>query len=148
MPWYSEYEDVRNCIITGIVFYIIYILIMKKHLTLFNIARVVAAVILLQTLFYKFTAHPESVALFTQIGMEPWGRIWTGVIELIVGLLLLFWRNLIRLWALGVIVLMIWAIYFHIIYLWINALFWMAIVVIVCACYVLWKCKSGESCDC
>jgi hypothetical protein len=48
---------------------------MKKYFTLFNIARVLAAAILLQTLFFKFTAHPESVALFTEIGMEPWGRI-------------------------------------------------------------------------
>lgn len=51
--------------------------------------RIVAAVILLQTLYFKFTAQPESVELFTKLGVEPWGRISTGVIELIAGILLL-----------------------------------------------------------
>lgn len=51
--------------------------------------RIVAAVILLQTLYFKFTAHPESVELFTKLGVEPWGRIGTGIIELITGILLL-----------------------------------------------------------
>jgi hypothetical protein len=53
--------------------------------------RVVAAVILLQTLWFKFTGHPESVALFTKLGVEPWGRIFTGIVELAAGILLL-WR--------------------------------------------------------
>src|SRR5262250_1903693 len=51
--------------------------------------RVVAAVILLQTLFFKFTAAPESVYIFTKVGLEPWGRIGSGVVELIAALLLL-----------------------------------------------------------
>jgi putative oxidoreductase len=51
--------------------------------------RVVAAIILLQTLYFKFTGHPESVELFTKLGVEPWGRIGTGVIELIASILLL-----------------------------------------------------------
>jgi putative oxidoreductase len=51
--------------------------------------RIAAAVILLQTLYFKFTGHPESVELFTKLGVEPWGRIGTGVIELITGILLL-----------------------------------------------------------
>ena len=53
------------------------------------ILRIVAAIILLQTLYFKFSAHPESVALFTKLGVEPWGRIGTGVIELITAVLLL-----------------------------------------------------------
>lgn len=48
-----------------------------------------SALILLQTLFFKFTAHPDSVLLFTELGMEPWGRISIGVFELIAGFLLL-----------------------------------------------------------
>jgi len=52
-------------------------------------ARLVAAVILLQTLYFKFTASPESVYIFSTIGMEPWGRIGVGVVELIAGVLLL-----------------------------------------------------------
>lgn len=51
--------------------------------------RLVPAAILLQTLYFKFSAHPESVALFTKLGVEPWGRIGTGIIELITGILLL-----------------------------------------------------------
>jgi hypothetical protein len=53
------------------------------------ILRIVAAAILAQTLFFKFTAHPDSVAIFTAIGMEPEGRILIGVLELIAAVLLL-----------------------------------------------------------
>ncbi len=53
------------------------------------VLRIVAAVILLQTLYFKFSGHPESVELFTKLGVEPWGRIGTGIIELITGILLL-----------------------------------------------------------
>jgi uncharacterized membrane protein YphA (DoxX/SURF4 family) len=51
--------------------------------------RAVAALILLQTLFFKFTGAPESVYIFTKVGAEPWGRIGSGVIELIAAILLL-----------------------------------------------------------
>lgn len=51
--------------------------------------RLIAAVIMLQTLYFKFSAHPESVALFTQLGVEPWGRVGTGIIELIASILIL-----------------------------------------------------------
>ncbi len=53
------------------------------------VLRLVAAGILLQTLYFKFTGHPESVELFTKMGVEPWGRIGTGVIELVASILLL-----------------------------------------------------------
>ncbi len=62
---------------------------MKTQNILSWICRIVAAVILLQTLYFKFTAQPESVELFTKLGVEPYGRIGTGVIELITGILLL-----------------------------------------------------------
>jgi hypothetical protein len=58
--------------------------------------RIVAAVILLQTLFFKFTAAPESVYIFTKVHAEPWGRIGSGVIELIAASLLLLPRTV---WA-------------------------------------------------
>lgn len=51
--------------------------------------RLTAAVILLQTLFFKFTGAPESVYIFTKLGMEPWGRYGSGVAELIASVLLL-----------------------------------------------------------
>jgi hypothetical protein len=53
------------------------------------IVRLTAAVILLQTLFFKFTGAPESVYIFTKVGMEPWGRYGSGVVELIAAILLL-----------------------------------------------------------
>jgi uncharacterized membrane protein YphA (DoxX/SURF4 family) len=53
------------------------------------ICRVTAAVILLQTLFFKFTAAPESVYIFTKVGLEPWGRIGSGIAELIAAILVL-----------------------------------------------------------
>jgi putative oxidoreductase len=51
-------------------------------------ARLVAAAILLQTLFFKFTAAPESVYIFTAVGQEPWGRWGSGIAELIASILL------------------------------------------------------------
>ena len=53
------------------------------------ILRLTSAVILGQTLFFKFTGAPESVYIFSQLGMEPWGRIGTGVVELVAVALLL-----------------------------------------------------------
>lgn len=55
--------------------------------------QVVAAAILAQTLFFKFTAAPESVWIFTKLGMEPWGRIGSGVVELAAVVLLLTSRG-------------------------------------------------------
>jgi putative oxidoreductase len=51
--------------------------------------RIVTAIILLQTLYFKFTAHPDSVFIFSELGLEPKGRIGSGIAELIAGLLLL-----------------------------------------------------------
>ena len=57
---------------------------------LFTIARFAAAIIMLQTLYFKFSGAEESVNIFTQVGMEPWGRIATGTLELIASALLLY----------------------------------------------------------
>ena len=51
--------------------------------------RLVVAAILLQTLFFKFSAAPESVYIFKTLGLEPWGRIGSGVAELVAAVLLL-----------------------------------------------------------
>ena len=53
------------------------------------IARLLAAVILLQTLFYKFTGANESKFIFSALGAEPWGRIGSGIMELIASILIL-----------------------------------------------------------
>lgn len=51
--------------------------------------QLAAAGILLQTLFFKFTGAEESVYIFTTLGLEPWGRIGSGIAELIAAILLL-----------------------------------------------------------
>ncbi len=53
------------------------------------ILRIVVAAILIQTLYFKFTAAPESVYIFSKLGLEPAGRIGSGIAELIAALLLL-----------------------------------------------------------
>lgn len=50
----------------------------------------IAAIILLQTLYFKFTAHPDSVYIFSRMGVEPWGRILLGVLELVTAILLVY----------------------------------------------------------
>jgi hypothetical protein len=57
------------------------------------VLQVTVAVILGQTLFFKFTASEESVYIFSTLGIEPWGRIGSGVAELIAAVLLLNWRT-------------------------------------------------------
>ncbi len=64
---------------------------MKNYLKfLLVFFRWLVCLLLLQTLYFKFTAHPESVALFSKLGVEPWGRISLGSVELIIAIGLLF----------------------------------------------------------
>ena len=63
---------------------------MKKQFYLERIFAFVAAIILLQTLYFKFTAHPDSVHIFSLLGVEPYGRVGLGIVELITAMLLLF----------------------------------------------------------
>lgn len=69
------------------------------------VLQAVVAVILLQTLFFKFAGAPESVYIFSKLGAEPWGRIASGVFELVAAALLLFPRTVVfgALMSLGVI---------------------------------------------
>ncbi|WP_296385934.1 DoxX family protein [Winogradskyella sp.] len=60
------------------------------------VLRIVVAIILIQTLRFKFTAHPDSVYIFETVGLEPFGRIAIGVLELIAGILLLIPKTI---WA-------------------------------------------------
>lgn len=115
---------------------------MKIKTVLQWIARLLAAVIMLQTLYFKFTASEESVYIFSTIGMEPWGRIGVGVMELIASLLLIItstaWTG--ALLALG---LMLGAIGMHFTILGIEVkedggyLFILSLIVTVCSVYVL-----------
>lgn len=53
------------------------------------ITAIISSVIMFQTLYFKFTAAPESVYIFTQLGLEPFGRIGVGAAELIAAILLI-----------------------------------------------------------
>jgi len=53
------------------------------------VLRLVVAIIYIQTLYFKFTGHPDSVKIFSMLGLEPYGRIGLGVIELMVAFLIL-----------------------------------------------------------
>lgn len=65
----------------------------KTQLILSWILRLAAAAILLQTLFFKFTGAEESKFIFTTLGVEPWGRLGSGVVELVAAILLLVPRT-------------------------------------------------------
>jgi len=119
---------------------------MKIPTILFWIARLVVALILLQTLFFKFTGATESVELFTKLGVEPWGRIGTGVLELIASALILIPSTV---WAGSVLAagLMTGALMSHIFVIGIarddgGQLFLYAVIVLACALYSFWKSKA------
>ncbi len=109
------------------------------------VLRVVPAAILLQTLFFKFTAAPESVYIFETLGLEPWGRIGSGLAELVAAVLLLVPRPRLPLVgaALGV-ALMVGAIGSHLTRLGIEVqgdgglLFGLAVAVLVCCAAVVY----------
>jgi uncharacterized membrane protein YphA (DoxX/SURF4 family) len=107
------------------------------------IARIVAALIMAQTLFFKFSGATESIEIFTTVGMEPWGRYGVGVLELIASVLLLIPA---RSWigaALG-LGLMLGALGMHLTILGIEVqgdggqLFYYALIVAACSAFVLW----------
>jgi putative oxidoreductase len=104
--------------------------------------RILASIILLQTLYFKFTASPESVYIFTKVGIEPWGRILVGILELVAGVLLIIppsaWLGATL--ALG---LMAGAVGMHLTVLGIEVmddggyLFFLAMTVAICSAYAL-----------
>ena len=119
---------------------------MKSNTVFMWILRLLAAVIMLQTLYFKFTAHEQSVALFTQLGMEPWGRIGTGVLELIASILILNPRT--TGWGAGLgLGLMGGAIFFHLTKLGIvfagdAVLFIYAVITFICCLILLIKYRT------
>lgn len=65
---------------------------MKKSIIIW-IIKLVAVFILLQTLFFKFTGAEESVYIFSTLGVEPYGRIGSGIVELIACILIIIPRT-------------------------------------------------------
>ena len=118
---------------------------MKKHILL--VLRILIALILIQTLRFKFAAHPDSVYIFSIVGLEPVGRIGIGVLELIAGVLLLVPKTV---WAgagltMGIIG---GAIMMHLTQLGIavngdsGVLFYTAVFVFVVSSIILWNYKK------
>jgi len=129
---------------------------MKKNYLIIAL-RIIAAIIMLQTLYFKFTAHPEAVHIFSTIGMEPYGRIGVGIGELIASAMLLIPATVWLGTALG-IGLMMGALFFHlttplgiqVMFTDANGqmindhgqLFLMALIVLVSCTVILWKQKE------
>ncbi len=107
------------------------------------IARLVAAGILLQTLWFKFNGAPESVYIFGTLGVEPWGRIATGVFELVAAALLL-WPRTAAWGALLAAGLVAGAVVSHLAFLGVEVqgdgglLFGLAVIVLAASLVVLW----------
>ena len=114
---------------------------MKKYLII--ILRLALAGFLFQTLYFKFAAHPDSVYIFTKIGMEPYGRIGIGVMELIASIMLLIPRTV---WAGAVLAvgILAGAILMHLTLLGIDVqgdgggLFYTGILLLVLALVIAW----------
>jgi hypothetical protein len=109
---------------------------------LLHVAAIIAAIILFQTLYFKFTAQPESIYIFSKLGLEPYGRIGSGIFELITGVLLLLpkTRLLGSILGLGVIS---GALLSHVFVLGFEVqndggeLFFLALAVFVCCLFIL-----------
>jgi uncharacterized membrane protein YphA (DoxX/SURF4 family) len=119
----------------------------KTRNVLLWVLRVIAAVIMLQTLFFKFTAAEESVYIFSKLGIEPWGRIGTGIGELIASILILIPATT----AFGALLglgLMSGALFFHLTKLGIvvmndsGQLFIYALLVFVSCLILAWSCRD------
>ena len=112
--------------------------------------RIISALLLLQTLWFKFSGSAESVYIFSTIGIEPWGRIATGVAELIASVLLLIPAT-VALGALMGIGIMAGALVSHFFILGIEVqgdggqLFIYALIVFACCIILLWKYRQQLS---
>ena len=108
------------------------------------VLRLIVAVILLQTLYYKFGGHEDSIYIFTTLGLEPNGRIGIGVMELIASILILL-KRISWAGALLTVGLMAGAIFSHLTQLGIEVkgdggqLFYMAVGTWVLSLVVLWS---------
>jgi hypothetical protein len=105
------------------------------------VMALIAAIIMLQTLFYKFSGSAESIYIFSALGIEPWGRIGAGVSELIASILLIVNRTRI-LGAIMGIGIMLGAITAHVLVIGIvvqadgGKLFMLALITLI-ACVIL-----------
>lgn len=112
-----------------------------------SIVKLIAVVILLQTLFFKFSGAEESVYIFSKLGVEPFGRIGSGIVELIASILLLLPRTTL-LGALIGAATMLGAIFSHLFVLGIvvkndgGELFTLAIITFLCCVILIFRDKN------
>jgi len=112
--------------------------------------RLLCSIILLQTLFFKFTGASVSVHIFDTLGVEPWGRIGAGISELIVSILILYPKTT-RLGALGAVMIMLGAVASHLLFLGIDVmgdggeLFGLALVTLFGALGILYLTKDEQT---
>ena len=122
---------------------------MKKSAFIW-VVKIIAVVILVQTLYFKFTGASESVFIFTKLGVEPFGRIGSGVVELIASILILIPRTTLIGALLG-FGTMLGAIVSHIFVLGIivqndgGELFVLAIITLVCCLLIIYQQKHKIS---
>lgn len=106
--------------------------------------RILISVILLQTLRFKFTAHPDSVYIFSKVGLEPFGRIFIGILELVAAILILIPKT-IWLGALLTFGIISGAVLIHLTILGIQInndgglLFFMALIVLILSAIIIWN---------
>ncbi|RUT70515.1 DoxX family protein [Flavobacterium cupreum] len=111
------------------------------------VLKLTASAILLQTLYFKFTGAPESIYIFSTLGVEPYGRIGSGIAELIVVVLLLIPQTT-WLGALGGCGVMTGAVLSHLFVLGIEVqgdsglLFSLAVVTLLCCLLLLYRNKN------
>ena len=111
------------------------------------IIKLVAVIILLQTLYFKFTAASESVFIFSTLGIEPFGRIGSGIVELIASILILIPRTTLLGAVLG-FATMLGAIFSHIFVLGIEiqndggTLFVLAVITLLCCLILIYNQKD------
>jgi putative oxidoreductase len=105
--------------------------------------QAIATLIMFQTLFYKFSGAEESIYIFTTVGMEPWGRYGSGVVELIASILLMM-PSLVWLGAVIGAGTMAGALFFHLTILGVQVkgdhdqLFAYALITFICCIGVMW----------
>ena len=115
----------------------------KTLLILVWIAQIVIALIFLQSLFFKFAGAEEAIYIFSTIGIEPLGRYLIGVAELIIAILLFVPRTA-KYAAIGSLLVVLPAIFFHLTILGIEVqgdnslLFGLAILVALLSFFVAW----------
>lgn len=122
-------------------------ILIRHHKLVDYMVRGTPALIMLQTLYYKFTGSEESVYIFSRMGVEPWGRYGTGVLELVASACLLY-PSLIWLGAGMGITLMCGAVVSHVMVLGIEVqgdggyLFCLACITLLLCVVTLWYYKK------